>query len=61
MVENVVDDGVETKPPKIEAFGEASGIGVGSGVAFGDVKPTKDVKLKWKFLFNSHWSQPRKT
>jgi len=47
MVENVVDDGVELKPANIEA----SGVGVGSSVASGDVKPTKDVKFKVKILF----------
>jgi len=46
MVENVADDGVEPKPPKIEAFS----VGVGSS----DVKPTKDVKFKLKIPFQAH-------
>jgi len=50
MVENVADDGVKPKPAEIEASGEASGVGVGSG----DVKPTKDVKFKVKTPFQAH-------
>jgi hypothetical protein len=50
MVENEADDGVEPKPAKIEAFG----IGVGSSVASGDVKPTVNVKLKVKTPFQAH-------
>jgi len=37
MVENVEEDGIEPKPAK----SKASGVGVGSGVASGNVKPTK--------------------
>jgi hypothetical protein len=40
MVENVADDGIELKPAIIEAFG--------------DVKPTVNVKLKAKILFQAH-------
>ena len=54
MVENVTEDGVEPKPGKNKASGEASSIGVGSGVAFGDVKPTNDVKFKVKIPFQAH-------
>jgi hypothetical protein len=50
MVENVADDGVEPKPTKIEA----SGVGVGSSVASGDVKSSKDVKFKVKNPFQAH-------
>jgi len=49
MVENVADDGVEPKPAKFEA----SGVGVGFGVASGDVKPTKDVNFKVKIPFQA--------
>ena len=41
MVENVVQDVVEPKPGKNKSSGETSGVDVGSGVASGDVKPTK--------------------
>jgi len=54
MVENVADDGVELKPAKIEASGEAFDVGVDSGVASGDVKPTKDVKFKVKIPFQAY-------
>jgi len=50
MVENVVEDAVEPKPGK----NIASGVGVGSGVASGDVKPTKQVELKVKIPFQAH-------
>jgi len=50
MVENVVEDVVEPKPGK----NKASDVGVGSGVASGDVKPTKQVELKVKILFQAH-------
>ena len=50
MVENVADDDVEPKPAKIEA----SGVGVDSGVASGDVKPTLDVKFNVKISFQAH-------
>ena len=46
MVENVVDDAVEPKSGK----NKASGV----GVAFGDVKPTKQVELKVKIPFQAH-------
>jgi len=46
MVENVVEDAVEPKPGK----NKASGVGVGSGVASGDVKP----ELKVKIPFQAH-------
>jgi len=49
MVENVVDDAVEPKPEK----NKASGVGVGSGVASDDVKPTKQVELKVKIPFQA--------
>jgi len=54
MVENVAEDGVEPKPAKSKASSEASGVGVGSSVASGDVKPTKDVKFKVKIPFQAH-------
>ena len=54
MVENVVDDAVEPKPDKNKASVEASGVGVGSSVASGDVKPTKQVELKVKIPFQAH-------
>jgi len=54
MVINVADNGVEPKPAKIEASDEASSIGVGSGVASNDFKPTKDVKFKVKIRFQAH-------
>ena len=41
MVENVAEDGVEPKPGKNKASGEASGV----------VKPTNDVKFKVKIPF----------
>jgi len=50
MVENVAKDGVESKPGKIKA----SSVGVGSGVASDDVKPTNDVKFKVKIHFQAH-------
>jgi len=50
MVENVVDDAVEPKPDKNKAFG----VGVGSGVASGGVKPTKQEELKVKIPFQAH-------
>jgi len=50
MVENVGEDAVEPKPGK----NKASGVGVGSGVASGDVKPTKQVELKVKIPFQTH-------
>jgi len=50
MVENVVEDSVEPKPGK----NKASGVGVGSGVTSGDVKPTKQVELKVKLPFQAH-------
>ena len=50
MVENVTEDGVEPKPAK----SKASGVGVGSSVASGDVKPTKDVNFKVKIPFQAH-------
>jgi len=36
--------------PKVEA----SSVGVGSGIASGDVKSTKDVKFKVKIPFQAH-------
>jgi hypothetical protein len=50
MVENVAEDAVEPKPGK----SKASGVGVGSGVASGDVKPSNDVKFKVKIPFQAH-------
>jgi len=50
MVENVGEDGVEPKPAK----SKASGVGVGSDVASGDVKPTKSVEFKVKIPFQAH-------
>jgi len=50
MVENVAEDGVEPKPAKTKA----SDVGVGSGVASGDVKRTKDVKFKVKIPLQAH-------
>jgi len=50
MVENVAEDDVEPKPAK----SKASGVGVGSAVASGDVKPTKYVKFKVKIHFQAH-------
>jgi len=44
MVENTVDDDVEPKPVIIEASDETSV----------DVKPTVDVKVKVKILFQAH-------
>jgi len=49
MVENVAEDGVEPKLIK----SEASSVGVGSGVASGVVKPTKDVNFKVKIAFQA--------
>ena len=54
MVENVVEDAVEPKPSKNNDSGEAFGVGVGSGVASGDVKPTKQVEFKAKIPFQAH-------
>jgi len=45
MVENVAEDGVEPKPGKNKASGKASGVGSDEG------KPTNDVKVKVKILF----------
>jgi len=45
----VGEDGVEPKPAK----SKASGVGVCSGVASGDVKPTKSVEFKVKILFQA--------
>jgi len=45
MIENVTGDGVEPKPGKNKASGEASGVGSGEG------KPTNDVKFKVKIPF----------
>ena len=42
------EDGVEPKPAKSKASGE------GSGVASGDVKPTKQVEFKVKIPFQAH-------
>ena len=50
MVENMGEDDVEPKPAK----SKASGVGVGSGVASGDVKPTKEVEFKVKIPFQAH-------
>jgi len=44
MVENVAEDGVESKPGKIKASSEASS----------HVKPTNDVKFKVKIPFQAH-------
>jgi len=46
----VGEDGVEPKPGK----SKASGVGVGSDIAFGDVKPTKQVEFKVKIPFQAH-------
>jgi len=54
MDENVVEDAVEPKPGKNKASGEASDVGVGFGVASGDVKPTKQVEFKVKIPFQAH-------
>jgi len=54
MVENMVENAVEPKPGKNKSFGKASGVGVGSSVASGDVKPTKQVELKVKIPFQAH-------
>jgi len=54
MVENVAEDDVEPKPANLKASGKAFGVGVGSSVASGDVKPTKDVKFKVKIPFKAH-------
>jgi len=43
-----VEDAVEPKPGKNKSSGEAS------GVASGDVKPTKQVELKVKIPFQAH-------
>ena len=49
MVDNVAGDDIEPKPAKIEASGEASGVG------FGDVKPTVNVKpFKVKIPFQAN-------
>ena len=48
----MADDVVEPKPAK----NEASSVGVGSGVASGDVKPTVDVQFKVKIPFRAHIS-----
>ena len=49
MVDNVAGDDVEPKPAKIEAFGDASGVGSG------DVKPTVNVKpFKVKIPFQAN-------
>ena len=45
MFENVAEDGVEPKPGKNKASGKASGVGSDEG------KPTNDVKVKVKILF----------
>jgi len=50
MVENVGEDDVEPKPGK----SKASGVGVDSGVASSDVKPTKQVEFKVKIPFQAH-------
>jgi len=50
MVENVGEDDVEPKPAK----SKPSGVGVGSGVASGDVKPSKQVEFKVKIPFQAH-------
>jgi len=50
MVQNVVEDVVEPKPDK----NKASSVCVGSGVASGDVKPTKQVESKVKIPFQAH-------
>jgi len=47
MVENVADDGVESKPAITEAFG--------------DVKPTVNMKLKVKILFQAHIEEKPKS
>jgi len=52
MVENVGEDGVDSKPGKSKASGV--GVGVGSGIASGDVKPTKQVEFKVKIPFQAH-------
>jgi len=44
MVENMVDDGIESKLAIIETFGEASL----------DVKPIVNVKFKVKIPFQAH-------
>jgi len=54
MVENVGEDGVEPKLAKSKASGEASSVGVGSGVESGDVKPTKQVEFKVKIPFQAN-------
>jgi len=54
MVGNVGEDGVEPKPAKSKVSGEASGVGVGSDVAFSDVKPTIQVEFKVKIPFQAH-------
>jgi len=50
MVENMVEDAVEPKPGK----NKASGVGVCSDVASGNVKPTKQVEFKVKIPFQAH-------
>jgi len=45
-----VEDVVEPKPSK----NKASGVGVGFGVASGDVNPTKQVEFKVKIPFQAH-------
>ena len=57
MVENVTDDDVEPKPAKIEA----SGVGVDSGVASGDVKPSLYVKFNVKISFQAHIEEKPKS
>jgi len=49
-----VEDVVEPKPSKNKSFDEASGVGIGSGVTSGDLKPTKQVELKVKISFQAH-------
>ena len=51
MVENVVDDCVEPKPAIIEASGEASV----------DVKPTVNVKFKFKIPLKAHIEEKPKS
>jgi len=50
MVENVAEDAVDPKSDK----NKASGVGVGSGIVSGDVKPSNHVKFKVKIPFQAH-------